>query len=151
MATVPDFPQRGSTADIEQGSILQPKFDEHGLIPCVTVDAETGDVAMVAWMNAEALRRTLETGRVCYYSRSRKKLWLKGEESGHYQLVREIRVDCDQDVVLVRAEILGGAACHTGYRSCFHRRVVDAASLRLEFTESAKAFDPSVVYKPKSP
>jgi phosphoribosyl-AMP cyclohydrolase len=144
------FPARTTTREIENGSALMPKFDADGLIPCITVDAATNEVAMFAWMNAESLRLTIDTGKVHYYSRSRKKLWLKGEESGHFQLVRELRVDCDQDVVLVKAEILGGAACHTGYTSCFFRKLADPATLRLEPAYQARAFDPAAVYGKKA-
>jgi phosphoribosyl-AMP cyclohydrolase len=104
---------------------------------------------MFAWMNAEALRKTLELGKVHYYSRSRNKLWLKGEESGNFQIVRELRVDCDQDVILIRAEIKGGAACHTGYRSCFFRKVTDPATLKLAPVYPARAFDPEKIYGKK--
>jgi phosphoribosyl-AMP cyclohydrolase len=144
------FPPRGSTQEVEAGFTLMPKFDSDGLIPCITIHAESGEVAMFAWMNAESLRLTIETGKVHYYSRSRKKLWLKGEESGHFQLVTEIRTDCDQDVILVRARILGGAACHTGYESCFFRKLADAETLRLEPVYAARAFDPAAVYGRKS-
>lgn len=149
MSSVPAFHPRTSTADVENGSLLAPKFDADGLIPCITVDDATGEVAMFAWMNELSLKLTIETGKVHYYSRSRKKLWLKGEESGHFQLVKELRTDCDQDVILVRAEILGGAACHTGFRSCFFRKLADPATLRLEPVYTAKAFDPKAVYGKK--
>lgn len=100
--------------------IEQLKFNAHGLVPAITRDADNGEVLMLAWMNAEAVEQTLATGKVHYYSRSRKKLWMKGESSGHLQLVREIRFDCDADTLLVSVEQLG-AACHTGQRSCFFR------------------------------
>jgi len=95
------------------------KFGADGLIPAIAQDAATGEVLMVAWMNADALARTIETGEAHYWSRSRKKLWHKGEESGNVQKVREIRTDCDKDVLLLKVEQIGGAACHTGFRSCF--------------------------------
>jgi len=95
------------------------KFGADGLIPAIAQDAASGEVLMVAWMNTEAIERTMETGEVHYWSRSRKKLWRKGEESGNVQKVREIRTDCDKDVLLLKVEQLGGAACHTGFRSCF--------------------------------
>lgn len=98
------------------------KYDASGLIPAVVQDAENGEVLMVGYMNAESVRRTLETGRVTFWSRSRQKFWVKGETSGHVQNVREVRVDCDQDCLLIRAEQIG-PACHEGYRSCFFRRV----------------------------
>src|SRR5262245_51435900 len=94
-----------------------------GLIPAVAQDAATGTVLMVAWMNREAFDETVKTGQACYFSRSRGKLWRKGEESGHVQHVREILVDCDADTVLLKVEQVGGAACHEGYASCFHRRL----------------------------
>ncbi|TVR45371.1 MAG: phosphoribosyl-AMP cyclohydrolase [Puniceicoccaceae bacterium] len=122
-----------------------PKFDEHGLIPCITVDAATNEVLMFAYMNAEALEHTLATGRGTYYSRSRRKLWKKGEESGNVQQVRELLTDCDQDVILMKVEQIGGAACHTGHRSCFFRRINDART--LGHTGRERVFDPEKVYR----
>jgi phosphoribosyl-AMP cyclohydrolase len=103
---------------------------------------------MFAFMNAEALTHTIKTKKATYWSRSRNKLWVKGEESGHVQLVKELLVDCDQDVVLLKVENVGGAACHNGYRSCFYRRLADEQTWRLEFTAS-RVFDPATVYKKK--
>jgi phosphoribosyl-AMP cyclohydrolase len=149
------FPSRTQTAEIELGTTLQPKFGPDGLIPCITTDHATNEVLMFAFMNAEALAHTIRTGRAAYWSRSRQKLWVKGEESGHVQLVKELRVDCDQDVVLLKVENVGGAACHNGYRSCFYRKLVpgakadDPASLKLEFA-ARPVFDPATVYKKKS-
>lgn len=97
-------------------------WDKDGLIPAIAQDAETGDVLMFAWMNREALARTAETGEAVYFSRSRGRLWHKGEESGHTQRIREIRIDCDNDVVLLKIEQVGGIACHTGRRSCFFQK-----------------------------
>ena len=97
------------------------KFDEQGLIPAIAQDAQTGRVLMVAWMNKEALQLTADTKRGVYWSRSRKKLWHKGEESGHIQVVKEIQLDCDGDVIILKIEQLGGIACHTGRQSCFYR------------------------------
>ena len=97
------------------------KWDDSGLLPAIAQDCDTGEVLMVAWMNREALRLTVEQQRVVYWSRSRRKLWFKGEESGHQQRLREIRVDCDADVVLLQVEQVGGIACHTGRRRCFFR------------------------------
>ena len=148
------FPSRTTTADIELGTILQPKFGPDGLIPCITTDHGTNEVLMFAFMNAEALARTLQTKKATYWSRSRQKLWIKGEESGHAQLVKELRVDCDQDVLLLKVENVGGAACHKGYPSCFYRKLADdanaaePASLRLEFA-ARRVFDPATVYKKK--
>src|SRR5947209_19532334 len=106
-------------------------FDKTGgLLPAVAQDADTGQVLMLAWMNREAYEETLRTGRACYYSRSRGRLWRKGEESGHVQEVREVRIDCDADTVLLKVHQVGGAACHEGYRSCFFRRVEPDGGLR---------------------
>src|SRR3954454_19761802 len=105
-------------------SAMNPDFDKTGgLIPAVAQDADTGQVLMLAWMNRESYEETLRTGRACYFSRSRGRLWRKGEESGHVQEVREVRVDCDADTILLKVHQVGGAACHEGYRSCFFRRV----------------------------
>jgi len=124
-----------------------PRFDAAGLVTCVATDARSGDVLMVAHMNDEALRRTIETGDAWYYSRSRKKLWRKGETSGHVQRVVEIRMDCDQDAVWIRVE-QSGAACHTGRHSCFYRAVKNEnGGAKLVFADADKAFDPDKVYK----
>ena len=101
------------------------KWDERGLVPAIAQDASTGKVLMVAWMDREALRRTAATGEAVYWSRSRARQWKKGEESGHVQRVREVRLDCDNDVILLRVEQAGGIACHTGRESCFFRKLVD--------------------------
>ena len=98
-------------------------WSEEGLVPAIAQDAASGDILMVAWMNREALKRTVETGEAVYWSRSRKKLWHKGEESGHTQKVAEVRLDCDEDVVLLKIEQIGGIACHTGRRSCFFQKL----------------------------
>lgn len=148
------FPARTTTAEIELGTLLQPKFDAEGLIPCITTDHVTNEVLMFAFMNAESLAHTIRTGKVTYWSRSRKKLWVKGEESGNVQLVKEILTDCDQDVIQIKAENVGGAACHNGYKSCFYRKLAsganadDATSLKLEFA-ARRVFDPATVYKKK--
>jgi len=138
-------------AEIEEGSVFAPKFDAAGLIACVVTAASSGEVLMVAHMDAQALTRTLETGEAWYYSRSRRALWKKGETSGHVQRVVEMRVDCDQDVLLVKVEQAGGGACHTGRRSCFYRAVVPGAPgtpASLEFRDAERAFDPARVYGP---
>ncbi|MBP8020707.1 MAG: phosphoribosyl-AMP cyclohydrolase [Agitococcus sp.] len=101
------------------------KFDEHGLIPAIAQDAQTGRILMVAWMNREALQLTADNKRGVYWSRSRQKLWHKGEESGHIQVVKEIRLDCDADVITLQIEQLGGISCHTGRESCFYRKLDD--------------------------
>ncbi|HXC01347.1 MAG TPA: phosphoribosyl-AMP cyclohydrolase [Opitutaceae bacterium] len=148
------FPARTTTAEIELGATLQPKFGPDGLIPCITTDATTNEVLMFAFMNAESLAQTIKTRKATYWSRSRNKFWVKGEESGNVQLVKEIRVDCDQDVLLLKVENVGGAACHNGYKSCFYRKLSDAASaedsttLKLEFA-APRVFDPATVYKKK--
>lgn len=123
MSTLP-FAARGPKHEIEEGAALAPKFDADGLIVCVTTERQTGDVLMVAYMNAEALDLTLETGIAHYWSRSRQQLWRKGDTSGQTQTVVEMRTDCDQDAILLVVEAGGdGRACHTGRRSCFYRRV----------------------------
>ena len=134
--------------DIEEGLKLQPKFDAVGLVTCVATDAASGDVLMVAHMNDEALRKTIASGEAWYFSRSRNALWRKGETSGHAQRVVEMRLDCDQDAVWIRVEQTG-AACHTGRRSCFYRKV-DAggqSGARLSFVDADKVFDPKAVYR----
>lgn len=149
--TAPLFSPRGSTAEIEEGDRLAPKFDADGLITAVAVDADDGAVLMLAHMDAQALALTIETGEAHYFSRSRRKLWKKGEESGHVQKLVELRVDCDQDAVVLRVRMQGpGAACHTGHRSCFFRSVPLGAAptpeLKLTRNEAGKRFDPSKVY-----
>jgi len=128
--------------------VLRPRFDAAGLITCVTSDAATGEVLMVAHMNEEALQKTVATGEAWYFSRSRQALWRKGETSGHVQRVAEIRIDCDQDAVWLRVEQAGGAACHTGRRSCFYRAVVPgtAGGAALTFVAAERVFDPDTVY-----
>ncbi len=123
-----DFPTAPDTTALERGGVLAPRFDAAGLIAAVTTHAETGEVLMLAWMDAEALRLTLETKVAHYYSRSRQGLWKKGETSGQVQAVVEVRVDCDQDAVLLKVIPGGdGGACHVGFRSCFYRVVEDGA------------------------
>jgi len=118
------FPAAASKADLERGAVLAPRFDANGLICAVTTHAETGEVLMVAWMNAAALKLTLDTQEAHYFSRSRGALWKKGETSGQVQIVTEIRVDCDQDAVVLKVLPQGdGGACHVGFRSCFYRVV----------------------------
>ena len=102
-------------------------FDANGLVPAIAQDAVTNEILMVAWMDRAAFMRTLETGKACYYSRSRKSAWMKGESSGHLQILREVRIDCDGDVVLLKVEQLGGIACHTGRRNCFFRKLEKGA------------------------
>jgi len=135
-----------SSKDIEEGLSFAPKFDRDGLVTVVATDATSGEVLMVAHMNAEALSRTVATGEAWYYSRSRKTLWKKGESSGELQKIIELRVDCDQDAVLMRVEVQGkGSACHTGRKSCFYRRVENGA---LVFTADP-IVDPAELYRDK--
>ena len=118
------FPAPGSKAELEEGTVLSPRFGADGLITCITTDFATGEILMVAHMNAEALARTIETGEAWYWSRSRGELWHKGATSGQIQTVKEMRVDCDQDALLLRVQVAGnGGCCHTGRRSCFYRKV----------------------------
>ncbi|TVQ49287.1 MAG: phosphoribosyl-AMP cyclohydrolase [Gammaproteobacteria bacterium] len=150
MSSTP-FAERRSVEQVEEGTELAPRFDEHGLIPAVTTDAATGELLMVGYMDAEALRLTIETGEAHYFSRSRQALWRKGETSGLVQHVRELLIDDDQDCVWLRVEIEGGISCHVGYRSCFYRRVpVGKAhaegARKLEFTMTDKAFEFAQMY-----
>jgi phosphoribosyl-AMP cyclohydrolase len=141
------FPSPGSTADLEEGLVLTPKFDADGLVTCVATDVVSGEVLMVAHMNAEALARTVATGEAWYFSRSRGALWRKGETSGHSQRVVEMRLDCDQDAVWIKVEQAGGA-CHTGRRSCFYRAVPlgqKGGAAKLEFRDE-RVFDPKAIY-----
>ncbi len=143
------FATRVSVEQVEEGDQLAPKFDEHGLIPVVTTDYETGELLMHAYQNAEALENTIRSGEAWYYSRSRDCLWHKGATSGLVQKVRELRIDDDQDTVWLRVTVAqSGASCHVGYRSCFYRRVPfgEAAGGSLECLEREKTFDPKEVY-----
>ena len=137
MTTSPLLSPQGNQEDVENGLVLTPKFDASGLITAVTVDAKTNVILMVAHMNAEALTNTIETGQAWYWSRSRGALWLKGETSGQIQTVKEIRVDCDQDCLLLLVDVGGdGGCCHTGRPQCFYRRVdevSDDGTIRLNW------------------
>lgn len=137
-----------STKDIEEGTAFTPKFDANGLITAVATDAKSGELLMVAHMNAEAVRLTIDSGEAWYYSRSRQKLWKKGESSGHVQRVVELRVDCDQDALWLRVEQAGSGACHTGRRSCFYRavRLGQNGAVALEWRNGEQTFDPTAVY-----
>jgi len=120
------FPTAKDKTELERGTVLAPKFDANGLIAAVAQHAETGEILMLAWMNAEALEKTVATGEAHYFSRSRNALWKKGESSGQVQKVAEVRVDCDQDAVVLKVLPQGdGGACHVGFRSCFYRVVED--------------------------
>jgi phosphoribosyl-AMP cyclohydrolase len=128
------FPEPTSKAELEEGTIFTPRFDANGLIVCVTTDADTGVVLMVAYMNQEALRLTIATGFAHYWSRSRNALWRKGDTSGQVQTVTEVRTDCDQDALLLRVVVGGdGNSCHTGRKSCFYRRVSTDSRSQLVF------------------
>lgn len=118
------FAAPGDKASLEEGDVFTPRFDENGLVACIALDARDGAVLMLAWMNAEALAKTIETGVAHYWSRSRKTLWRKGDTSGQSQRVVEMLTDCDQDAVVIRVDVGGdGGACHTGRRTCFYRRI----------------------------
>jgi phosphoribosyl-AMP cyclohydrolase len=149
------FQARLSIEQIEESNDLAPKFDDRGLITVVTTDADSGEVLMQGYMNAEALGLTIRTGEAHYYSRSRQTLWHKGATSGFVQNVRELLVDDDQDCIWLRVDVTGGASCHVGYRSCFYRRVPVGkdfergqanGNIGLEWTDTEKVFDPEDVY-----
>ena len=145
------FTVRSSKQVVETGLDFMPKFDAQGLIPAIATDATTGEVLMFAFMNAEALAETINTRKAVYWSRSRGEIWRKGETSGNVQNVLEIRTDCDQDVIWIKVQMQGhDAACHVGYRSCFHRALPEGAKtgidIKLVRTEDAPSFDPNKVY-----
>ena len=149
------FKKRDNIKEVEEGKFLSPKFDENGLIPVITTDFQTGNILMHGYMNYEALKKTIETKEVHYWSRSRKKLWRKGQISGFVQIVKEIRIDDDQDSVWLSVDIGNGASCHVGYRSCFYRsiplgKIKNEEELEMEFKEKKKIFDPKKVYKDES-
>ena len=148
------FKKRDNIKEVEEGKYLEPKFDENGLIPVVTTDFKTGDILMHGYMNDEALKKTIETKEAHYWSRSRKKIWHKGQISGFLQKVKEIRIDDDQDSIWLSVDIGSGASCHVGYRSCFYRSIPlgpikNTEEIKLEFKEKEKKFDPKKVYKDK--
>ena len=151
MADPTIFAARDSTDEVEEGRALAPKFDADGLVTCVATDVSSGEVLMVAHMDAGALARTIASGEAWYYSRSRKRLWRKGEISGHVQRVVEMRIDCDQDAVWIKVEQHGPGACHTGRRSCFYRVVPlkQTGAIALQFRDADKTFDPNAVYDKK--
>ncbi len=145
------FAARGDRSQIEEGLTLSPKFDKDGLIPAIATDAASGEVLMLAYMNEEALSRTVETGEAHYWSRSRQEIWRKGATSGNTQQVADLRIDCDQDAILMLVKQRGsGASCHVGYKSCFFRAIptgkAPTSDLALEYREDRKAFDPEDVY-----
>jgi phosphoribosyl-AMP cyclohydrolase len=146
------FPAPQSKAESEEGSVFAPRFDADGVLPVVVTAAETGEVLMLAYMNEEALTRTIATGEAHYWSRSRRRLWRKGEESGNPQRVVEMRIDCDQDALWLKVEQQGkDAACHTGRKSCFYRAVPLGAApgggVSLRFVDAERQFDPQAVYR----
>ncbi len=148
MTTV-EFQSRHSVEQVEEGKDFAPKFGVDGLLPCITSDAQTGEVLMLGWMNEEALRLTIETGEAHYFSRARQVLWHKGATSGLVQKVIDARVDDDQDAIWLKVDVAGsGASCHVGYRSCFYRSVpvAENAGQPLTFLENQKVFDPGEVY-----
>ena len=143
------FGSRDSKKDIEELPVFAPKFDSDGLIPALAIDAETKEPLMLAYMNEESLKMTLQLGEAVYYSRSRQEIWHKGATSGHTQKVKQIKTDCDQDALMVYVDQLGSGACHTGRNSCFYREVAlgeNASPTALKFTEDL-TFDPDDVYK----
>ena len=146
------FKKRENVDEIEEGSLLSPKFDNDGLIPVITMCSKTKDILMHGYMNTEALKKTIETKEAHYWSRSRKKIWHKGKISGFIQIVKEMRVDDDQDSIWLSVDIGKGASCHVGYRSCFYRsiplgKISNTDKIEIDFKEKEKIFDPSKVYK----
>tara|TARA_B100000029_G_scaffold51835_2_gene47146 strand:- start:68 stop:535 length:468 start_codon:yes stop_codon:yes gene_type:complete len=146
------FKKRDNIKEVEEGKYLSPKFDENGLIPVITTDSETGGILMHGYMNAEALRKTIETKEAHYWSRSRNKIWHKGQVSGFVQKVIEIRIDDDQDSIWLNVDIGNGASCHVGYKSCFYRsinlgKIENEKKIEMKFKENKKIFDPKKVYK----
>ena len=144
-----EFEKRKSIEQVEESTELAPKFDENGLIPVVTSDFSSGEVLMQGFMNEEALKLTIKNGEAVYFSRSRNTIWHKGKTSGLVQKIKEIRIDDDQDCVWFRVEVVGGASCHVGYRSCFYRSIPidkNSSKIVLKFQEKEKVFDPKEVY-----
>ena len=148
------FKKRENVADIEEGNLLSPKFNNDGLIPVITTDFKTKEVLMQGFMNSEALKKTIETKEAHYWSRSRQEVWHKGETSGFVQKVVEMRIDDDQDSIWMSVDIGDGASCHVGYKSCFYRsitlgKIENTEKVKIDFKEKKKKFDPEVVYKNK--
>tara|TARA_B110000438_G_scaffold245591_1_gene246707 strand:- start:29 stop:490 length:462 start_codon:yes stop_codon:yes gene_type:complete len=144
------FKKRNNIKEIEEGKYLEPKFDENGLIAVITADFKTGDILMHGYMNDDALIKTIETKEAHYWSRSRKKIWHKGQVSGFSQKVKEMRIDDDQDAIWLLVDIGKGASCHVGYRSCFYRSIPLGkikSEIKLKFKDKKKIFDPKKVYK----
>ena len=146
------FKKRDNIKEVEEGKYLEPKFDENGLIPVITTDFKTGDILMHGYMNDESLKKTIETKEAYYWSRSKKKIWHKGQVSGFIQKIKEMRIDDDQDSIWLSVDIGVGASCHVGYRSCFYRsiplgKIKNDQDFEIEFKEKKKIFDPKKVYK----
>ena len=145
-----NFEKRKTIEQVEESTELAPKFDQDGLIPVVTTDFSSGEVLMQGYMNEEALKKTISLGEAVYYSRSRQTLWHKGKTSGLVQTIKEIRIDDDQDCIWLRVDVVGGASCHVGYRSCFYRSIYiedkNFKKIKLKFEEKEKVFDPKDVY-----
>ena len=146
------FRKRNNIYEVEEGKFLEPKFDKNGLIPVITADVKTGDILMHGYMNDIALKKTIESQEAHYWSRSRKKIWHKGQISGFKQLIKEIRIDDDQDAILLIVDIGDGASCHVGYRSCFYRsislgKIINDKEIQINFNEKKKIFDPKKIYK----
>ena len=140
------FKKRDNIKEVEEGKYLAPKFDENGLIPVITTDFQNGSILMHGYMNDEALRKTIESGEAHYWSRSRNKIWYKGQVSGFVQKVKEIRIDDDQDAIWVKVNTK--ASCHVGYKSCFYRSVsIKKKKIKMIFKEKKKIFNPKKVYK----
>ena len=148
------FKKRENVADIEEGNLLSPKFNNDGLIPVITTDFKTKEVLMQGFMNSEALKKTIETKEAHYWSRSRKEVWHKGETSGFVKKVVEMRIDDAQDSIWRSVDIGDGASCHVGYKSCFYRsitlgKIENTEKVKIDLREKKKKFDPEVVYKNK--
>ena len=146
------YKKRDNIKEVEEGKYLAPKFDKNGLIPVITTDFQTGGILMHGYMNEEALKTTIETEEAHYWSRSRNKIWHKGQISGFIQKVKEIRIDDDQDSIWLSVDIGKGASCHVGYRSCFYRsvplgKIENTEKIEMKFEEKNKVFDPEKIYK----
>jgi len=146
------YKKRDNIKEVEEGKYLAPKFDKNGLIPVITSDFQTGRILMHGYMNEESLKKTIETKEAHYWSRSRNKIWHKGQISGFIQKVKEIRIDDDQDSVWLSVDIGKGASCHVGYRSCFYRsiplgKIENTEKIQMKFEEKNKVFDPKEIYK----
>ena len=148
------FKKRENVVEIEEGNLLSPKFDNDGLIPVVTTCAHTKEVLMHGYMNMEALKLSIETKEAHYWSRSRKEIWHKGKTSGFVQIIKDLRIDDDQDTIWMSVDIGNGSSCHVGYRSCFYRsiplgKIENGRNIKMKFEEKEKKFDPEEVYKGK--